>query len=76
MAVSEDLRYVLDIQDVDTDDADEIEFVMDTVEQCAASAVADVHIELLIADLGIMFVEITGHYTDVSAFMRRWDSEL
>lgn len=71
-----DLRYVIDIQDVDTDDLEEVEFYMDNVEQCANSAGAEVSISLLIADLGIMFVEISGYFEDVGAFQRRWESEL
>lgn len=62
--------------DVDTTDAEEIEYAVSDVQECAYAAVADVSVDVLtIADDEIT-VEIGGFYEDVMAFMRRWDADL
>lgn len=76
MAVKEDIRVEIEVRDVDTNDADEIEFAVDTVEQCAASAVASVNIDMLSAENGTVIFEVTGYFAEIGAFMRRWESEL
>lgn len=76
MAISEDIRVEVEVQDIDTDDQDEIAFALDTVEQCAASAVAAVNIQMLEADAGTAVFEVTGYFAEIGAFMRRWESEL
>lgn len=76
MAVTEDMRVEVEVRDIDTSDTEEIEFAQDTVEQCAASAVAAVNIDLLEAENGTVIFEITGHFTEIGAFIRRWESEL
>jgi hypothetical protein len=76
MAVSEDIRIEIEVPDVDTDDTDEIEFAVSTVEECAAAARAEVNMDMLSAEDGAVVIEITGYFAEVSAFMRRWESEL
>lgn len=45
------------------------------LEECAAMASASVDIELLRQEGHCAVFEVSGHYTDVGPFMRRWESE-
>jgi len=76
MAVKEDIRIEIEIRDVDTTDVEEIEFAVSTVEECAASARAEINMDMLSAEDGTVVMEITGYFAEVGAFMRRWESEL
>jgi hypothetical protein len=68
--ITTDQRRELRIEDVDTTDVDEIDFVVDGVEQCAARAVAEVNIVLLSAVDGVVVIEVSGYYEDMGAFNR------
>ena len=70
---TEYMRHVIEIEDVDTTDVEEVEYAVDCIEQCAAGAVADVDVVLISAEGGVVTVEVSGHYAETGAFMRRWE---
>jgi hypothetical protein len=71
--ITTDQRREISIENVDTTDVEEIDFVVDDVEQCAAQAQAEVNVVLLSAADGVVVIEVSGYYEDMGAFNRRWE---
>lgn len=69
--------YELVVHDVDTQDTEEIESVVDLVGECASSAGAELDgITVISAVSGTVVVEVSGHYLELGAFIRRWEDEM
>lgn len=69
------LTHEISVHGIDTDDADEVESVVDSIGECAASADAFVDVAVISAESGTVIMEVSGHYLDLGAFMRRWEDD-
>ena len=71
--ITEDLTHEIVIEDVDTNDADDIACVLEEARDAASTARADVDIEILRAEDGIVVLEVSGHFDDMGPFLRAWE---
>jgi len=66
-------RREIDVDDVFNDE--QLVFAREELEECATSARVSVDIAFLRQKGSVAVFEVSGHYTDVGPFMRRWDDE-